>query len=309
MRRNGTQEYKFSIITINFNGFKDTCALIDSIPYSDDVEIVVVDNASRQDEASMLEQRYPHVMVVRSSQNLGFAGGNNLGIGAAHGQYLFFVNNDTEFSQGEWQQVERLIQRLEDNPEVAAVCPKIRFFWGDHPIQFAGYTPLSTVTMRNRSIGFGEADRGQYDTPHATPYVHGAAMMVRRDAIERAGLMPECYFLYFEELDWSMMLRRAGYDLWYDPACTILHKESQTTGQSSPLRTYYLARNRLLFARRNVPAPRRYLTYLYLMTVVCLRDVGKNVLQRRFSLAKAALSGMTAFFRGEQGYHEFAIER
>jgi len=128
MSRNGSQDYKFSIVTINFNGFKDTCALIDSIPYSDDVEIVVVDNASRQDEASMLEQRYPHVTVVRSPQNLGFAGGNNLGIGAAHGQYLFFVNNDTEFPQGEWQQVESLIQRLEENPEVGAVCPKIRFF-------------------------------------------------------------------------------------------------------------------------------------------------------------------------------------
>ena len=117
------------------------------------------------------------------------------------------------------------------------VCPKIRFAWDNNPIQFAGYTPLSRITMRNRSIGFGEEDHGQYDAAHPTPYAHGAAMMVKREAIEKAGLMPECYFLYYEELDWSMMMRRAGYEIWYEPSTTIYHKESQTTGQQSPLRT------------------------------------------------------------------------
>jgi GT2 family glycosyltransferase len=113
----------------------------------------------------------------------------------------------------------------------------MRFEWGNHPIQFAGYTPLSSITIRNRAIGCGEEDKGQYDTPHPTPYAHGAAMMVKREAIEKVGLMPECYFLYYEELDWSMMMTRAGYDIWYEPACTIFHKESQSTGQNSPLRT------------------------------------------------------------------------
>ena len=132
------------------------------------------------------------------------------------------------------------------------VCPKIRFAWDDNPIQFAGYTPLSRYTMRNRSIGFGETDKGQYDTAHPTPYAHGAAMLVKREALEQVGLMPECYFLYYEELDWSMMFIRAGYAIWYEPACTIYHKESQATGQNSPLKTYYLTRNRLLFVKRNI---------------------------------------------------------
>ena len=84
-----------SIITINYNGLEDTCALIESIPFNENMEVIVVDNASLNDEASLIAQRYPQVKVIRSPKNLGFAGGNNLGIRAAHGKYLFFLNNDT----------------------------------------------------------------------------------------------------------------------------------------------------------------------------------------------------------------------
>ena len=284
-----------SIITINYNGLKDTCALMDSITFDDSLEVIVVDNGSKTDEASIIEQRYPHVTVVRSSKNLGFAGGNNLGIQAAHGKYLFFINNDTLFQSGE-----SLVARLESSDKIGMVCPKIRFAWGSNPIQFAGYTPLSPVTMRNRGIGCGEEDHGQYDIPHPTPYAHGAAMMVKREALERVGPMPECYFLYYEELDWSMMFTRAGYEIWYDPASTIYHKESQATGQNSPLKTYYMTRNRLLFARRNIPAPRRYLTYLYLTGLVALRDIVKHALQRRTDLAAAVVKGLRDFITGQK---------
>ena len=90
------QECKLSIITINYNGLKDTCELLGTLPLEDNsLEVIVVDNASKEDEASIIEQRYPTVTVIRSPQNFGFAGGNNLGIKAAHGRYMFFLNNDT----------------------------------------------------------------------------------------------------------------------------------------------------------------------------------------------------------------------
>ena len=90
------QECEVSIITINYNGLKDTCELLDTLPLEDDsIEVIVVDNASKEDEASAIEQQYPQVKVIRSKENLGFAGGNNLGIKAAKGKYLFFINNDT----------------------------------------------------------------------------------------------------------------------------------------------------------------------------------------------------------------------
>ena len=288
-------EKVLSIITINYNGLKDTCELIDTLPLEDEsIEVIVVDNASKEDEATLIEQRYPQIKVIRSKENLGFAGGNNLGIQAAKGKYLFFINNDTILKHNT-SDISHLINRLESSPKIGVVCPKIRFSWGDNLIQYAGYTPLSKITLRNHSIGCGEADNGQYDTAHPTPYAHGAAMMVKREVIDKAGLMTECYFLYYEELDWSIMIRRAGYDIWYEPACTIYHKESQTTGQNSPLRTYYITRNRLLFAKRNINSPQKYLTYLYLIGIVALRDILKSLLHRRPDLAQAPLKGICDF--------------
>ena len=284
-----------SIITINYNGFKDTCELIESLPLEDlSIEVIVVDNASKEDEATIIANRYPQVKVIRSEQNLGFAGGNNLGIKATQGKYILFINNDTILGH-QTSDIRHLVSRIETDAKIGMVCPKIRFAWGDKPIQFAGYTPLSHYTMRNCSIGFGESDRGQYDTAYPTPYAHGAAMMVKREAIEKVGLMPECYFLYYEELDWSMMFTRAGYSIWYEPACTIYHKESQATGQNSPLKTYYLTRNRLLFVKRNIKGLRSYITYTYLLLVVATRDICRYILHRQFELASATIKGIKNF--------------
>ena len=292
-----------SIITINYNGLKDTCALIETIPLDDEsLEMIVVDNASREDEASVIQERFPQVKVIRSKENLGFAGGNNLGIKAARGKYLYFVNNDTILDvsgkRPEGRDVfQPLIDRLESDEKIGVVCPKIRFAWEDNPIQFAGYTPLSTITMRNRSIGFGEKDKGHYNNAHPTPYAHGAAMMVKREVVEKAGMMPECYFLYYEELDWSMMIRRTGYNIWYEPQSTIYHKESRTTGQNSPLRTYYITRNRLLFVKRNVKTPEKFLTYLYLILLVGTRDFIKYLIKGNTALAKSVVKGIFHFIK------------
>ncbi len=288
---------RLSIITINYNGLKDTCELIETLPLEDkSIEVIVVDNASTQDEATAIEERYPQVKVIRSKDNLGFAGGNNLGIKAAQGKFLFFLNNDTVL-RPQTSDLRPLISRLESSSKIGIVCPKIRFSWGNQLIQFAGYTPLSPITMRNKSIGCGETDQGQYNTPYPTPYAHGAAMMVKREVIEKAGLMPECYFLYYEELDWSMMIRRAGYDIWFEPACTVFHKESQTTGQNSPLRTYYITRNRLLFTQRNQQGVAKYLTYLYLIGLVAIRDLLKYTVQRRWDLFQTTIRGIVSFIK------------
>ena len=283
---------KTSIITINYNGLADTCALIETIPFNEDMEVIVVDNASDHQEADTIAERFPLVKVIRSDRNVGFAGGNNLGIQAAQGTYLFLVNNDTVFKDFN---ISALIDRLESSSDIGIVCPKIRFAWDKNPIQFAGYTMLSKVTMRNRSIGYGEDDHGQYETAHPTPYAHGAAMLVKREAIDKVGLMPECYFLYYEEIDWSMMFTRAGYQIWYEPKCTIYHKESQATGQDSPLRTYYITRNRLLFVRRNRRGILRGLSYAYLTAVVAPRDMLRHITKGRINLAKATYKGLRDF--------------
>ena len=285
-------ECELSIITVNYNGLNNTCELIDSIPSSNSIEVIVVDNASIQDEATSIQKNYPKVKVIRSKKNLGFAGGNNLGIKAAKGKYIFLVNNDTIFKDFN---IQSMIDRLESSPKIGVVCPKILFAWGNNPIQFTGYTPLSKITVRNQSIGFGEKDSGQYDVPHSTPYAHGAAMMLKREVLDKVGLMPECYFLYYEELDWSMMITRTGYDIWYEPACTIFHKESQTTGQNSPLRTYYITRNRLLLVKRNWTGAYKYFAYMYLIGLVASRDILKYTLKRQWELLKSTCNSICDF--------------
>jgi hypothetical protein len=256
------------------------------------MEVIVIDNASNGDEATIIQQNYPYIKVIKSEKNLGFAGGNNLGIKIAKGQFILFVNNDTIFKEFS---IQFLIDRLESSPKIGVVCPKIRFSWGNNQIQYCGFTPLSKITIRNRSIGFGEKDLGQYDSPHSTPYAHGAAMMIKREIIDKVGIMPECYFLYYEEIDWSIMITRAGYDIWYEPKCTIYHKESQTTGQNSPLRTYYITRNRLLLVKRNWDGISKYISYLYLISLVASRDIIKNMIKGHFIHVKAIIKGICDF--------------
>ena len=288
------QEYRLSVITVNYNGLHDTCALLDHLTFDhNDTEVIVVDNGSANNEAETIAARYSNVKCVRSERNLGFAGGNNLGIRHAHGKYLFFVNNDTEVSMDD---IDRLIKRIDTSEHIGIVCPKIRFYYGDRHIQYAGFTPMSRITCRNRGIGYNEADIGQYDTPRQTAFAHGAAMMVKRNTIDKVGLMPECYFLYYEEMDWSMMMKRNGYQIWYEPSATVYHKESQSTGANSPLKTYYLTRNRLLFIKRN-SEHFRLLSYLYMICIVATRDILKNILCAKPKLAQATIKGVIDFLK------------
>lgn len=285
-----------SIVTVDYNGLELTARLVESLLRHNSVpaQIVVVDNGSQYDEAAELRRRYPSITAVRSQRNLGFAGGNNLGFEAAEGDYLLLLNNDTEI---EADTLGFLCRTLKEHPEAGAVCPKIRFFQPPRAIQFAGYTPLSRITLRNALVGFGHTDRGQYDIPSETPYAHGAAMMVRREVLRTAGPMPECYFLYYEELDWSVRIRERGWTIRYDPRCTVFHKESATTGAESPLRTYYMTRNRLLFGRRNRRGAERLLAVAYQLTVALPVNVLRHLLRGRRDLAGAALRGARDFFR------------
>ena len=142
------------------------------------------------------QSAYPEIRFIRSENNLGFAGGNNLGIREANGAYFFLVNNDTEFSPG---LIEKLVAVLDSCPQVGAISPKILYFDEPGIIQYAGFTEMNMNTGRNRCIGQMEQDLGQYDnTTGPTGFVHGAAMMIRKEAVNKAGLMPELFFLYYE---------------------------------------------------------------------------------------------------------------
>lgn len=285
-----------TFITVNYNGFDDTCDLIDSVKKcirQTHYEFIVVDNASQNHEAERLRKKYPFVTVIQAPENLGFAGANNLGIKQAKARYVMLINNDAYLTE---DNIQFLIGRMEADPEIAALSPKIRFAADPQLIQYAGYTPLSLITLRNKAIGYGEYDYHQYEHTCRTALLHGAAMLVRKTAIDRVGLMPEDYFLYYEEIDWSTRFIRAGYTLYFDPMCTVFHKESRSTGQDSPLRAYYLTRNRMKYALRFRPWYISPITITYLILVAVLRDVPDTLfIRRRPDLTWAMLKGVAAF--------------
>lgn len=286
-----------SIITVNYNGFDDTCELIESIfkhIQSVSFEFIVVDNASKINEAELIKRKLPEVITIRSEVNLGFSGGNNLGIRIAKGDYIFLINNDTYILS---DTLDILVKVLDQNPIIAAVSPKILYAGSDHHVQFAGYEPLSKITLRNNIIGFEEADDGRWNKPAKTPIVHGAAMMIKRSAIEVVGIMPEIYFLYYEELDWSAAFLKAGYELWYIPDSVVYHKGSKSTGKGSPMKTFYMTRNRLLYASRNLELRYKYLSILYQLFIANPKAILFFVLKGRTDLAKACIKGVVSFFK------------
>lgn len=300
---------KVSIITVNFNQSLVTEQLLASIESTNNysnIEIIVIDNASKINPVPGWIAKYNNIHFMRSELNLGFAGGNNMGIKVASGDYLFLVNNDTEFTEG---LVEKLVKIMEENPKIGMASPKIRYFQEPDMLQYVGFTPMNFNTARNSCVGQFEKDMGQYDhLTGPTGYIHGAAMMVRKEAIEqagmmvenfladeeKAGLMDENFFLYYEEIDWCEQIKRVGFEAWVEPRALIYHKESLSVGKKSPLKEFFMNRNRILFIRRNAPTRKaKFIFYLFFMLVVTPRNLLNYLKERRFDLAKQLFRAIT----------------
>ncbi len=265
-----------TFITVNFNQLELTCEMFDSlrkISY-DNFEVILVDNASKVNPEAHVRKYYPEVKVIVSDENLGFAGGNNLAIPYCSGEYLFFINNDTELVV---DVVQDLLAVFDKVPNLGMVSPKLCYFPEDTDnqqiIQYVGTTPVSNITGRNKTIGTMELDKGQYTELKPTPYAHGAAMMMPRKVLDEVGMMSEKFFLYYEELDWCERIRRAGYEIYVEPNTLIYHKESVSVGKMSAFKTYYLTRNRILFMRRNRTKMQLMFFYLFLITVTIPKNV------------------------------------
>ncbi|WP_109831421.1 glycosyltransferase family 2 protein [Reichenbachiella versicolor] len=280
---------QISIVTVNYHQPTVTCELLKSIALLSypNLEVIVVDNGQKTDNTTIYKSYYPYVTVVTSEANLGFAGGNNLGIEKASGEFIFLLNNDTEISDGT---IESMLKAFTDDT-VGAVNPIIRYYDEPDRVQFSGFTAIDPVTGRNDKL------TDVPDDYRESVYFHGAAVMIRKSAIDKMGPMPERYFLYYEELDWSVRLSESGYKTVVDPYSIILHKESVSTGKMSPLKTYYQSRNRLFFMFKN----NHFLSfclfasyYLFLVTPVKLF---KLLIAQNWALLVAHAKSIPDFFR------------
>lgn len=281
-----------SIITINYNGWQDTCELIASLkqfetyPY----EVIVVDNASRGDDVERIRAMHPDVKVVCSERNLGFAGGNNLGYGYAQGDYVLFFNNDMVLKGA---MLKPLVERLSDK-RIGGVSPRIIYLYKPEQVQYYGYQDMTSITLKHTTKPFASARQADYLRPKETEVLHGGAMMVRRDVIERVGEMTEVYFLFYEEFDWSRRMREAGYILYYEPKSDVYHKESMSIPRNTTFREYYLSRARIIYARRNNNGWRKYLSCAYLLLLAMPKKLVTFLRQKRVDLFWATIRGTCA---------------
>lgn len=282
-----------SIITVNFNQPQVTIDFLKSVSEnssSDEVEVIVVDNGSDEDHGESYKNIYPGLIYIRSERNLGFAGGNNLGIKVAKGEYLLLLNNDTEISQN---LVNTLICEFEQNPEIGLLSPLILYFDQPEIIQYAGFTNMNYLTCRNKGIGSMETNRGQYSSDsRETGYCHGAAMMCRKKDLETVGAMADQFFLYYEELDWCEKFKKAGKKIWFTGRTRIYHKESMSVGKESSIKTYFMTRNRMLFIRRNTGILNTFFFSLYYILFACSKQVVIYLLKRRIDLVKWVFKGI-----------------
>lgn len=280
-----------SIISINYNTTAVTCEMLESlkkISYKN-FEVIIVDNASIENPEKVLQLNYPEVKFIRSEVNLGFSGGNNLGLTKATGEYILFLNNDTEVDSNF---ISPLVSILEENQNIGIVSPKIIYFNSGNKIQYVGCSNVNPYTGRNKRIGYLEIDKGEFDEARPTDLIHGAAMMVPKKVINEVGGMPEIYFLYYEEIDWCETIKRSGYTAYVQPASIVYHKESQSTGKNSPLKIYYMTRNRLLFLRRNTNGVRKVSWIIFFSLISVPKNVIMFFVKNELTLLKSFLKGV-----------------
>jgi GT2 family glycosyltransferase len=286
MKQQNTNYPLVSIITINYNHSDVTAECLDSlrkVTYPN-FEVIVIDNASPNDNPAFLKDDYPEIIYKELPENLGFAGGNNVGIKDCKGDYILLLNNDTEV---EPDFLEPLVRKCEENPNIGGVSPKIYYHHTPEMLQFAGFTEIHHVTVRNHAVGFNQMDKRQFEKDSLTYFVHGAAMLIPRKVIEEVGMMADIYFLYYEELDWGYRIRQAGYELYYVHDSLIHHKESISTGFYSPLQVYYLNRSRILYMRRNIKGWKFIVSSLYLIFISIPKNYTTFFLKRKKGLLKA----------------------
>nr|WP_307866758.1 glycosyltransferase family 2 protein [Pedobacter sp. ASV19] len=254
------------------------------------IEVILVDNGSTENHREAFLATFPELIYIRSEKNLGFAGGNNLGIQVAKGEYILCLNNDTEITTN---LIDTLVSELEIHPEAGMISPLILYFEDPQVIQYAGFTEMNFLTGRNKTIGYKEFDTGQYDSDsRETGYCHGAAMMCRRADLEEIGLMAEQFFLYYEELDWCERFKKAGKKIWFTGRTRIYHKESMSVGKESSIKTYFMTRNRLLFIRRNTSYSNTVLFCFFYVFLACPKQILVYLKNGRKDLVKWVVKGL-----------------
>ena len=292
------EKAKIAVIILNWNQTDLTLACLKSVFQSRtdgqiEIEAIVVDNGSTddskkrlkeiqekrnlfrqgRDEIEILRSKFPNFKVIFNKENLGFAGGNNVGIRYAlknKADFIFILNNDTEIKDN---CILNLWKTFLEEEKIGLVSPKIYYAPGfefhkkryqkkdlGRVIWYAG-GKIDWDNVLGRHLGVDEVDQGQYEKRKENEFATGCAFMAKRAVFEDVGLFDERFCLYLEDLDFSYRVAKAGFKLVFNPQAVVWHKNAGSSSAGSALQTYYFTRNRLLFAQKHAPLKLRLLIY------------------------------------------------
>ncbi|HEU5279183.1 MAG TPA: glycosyltransferase family 2 protein [Gaiellaceae bacterium] len=236
-----------SISIVNTNSRALLLACLESLA-STQAEIVVLDNASEDGSAEAVRERFPGVRVIAEHRRAGFGANHNTVIGATSGRYVYVLNEDT--TSHDWG-LERIVGYLDAHPRVAALGP--RLVYPDGRLQDSAWrfpTPLVSVLALPTLGRLGITQSGGRE-PRAVDWVMGAALVLRREALDEVGLFDEEFFLYSEEVDLQARLHRAGWQVHYFPQVTVVHHESQFSAEIPERRINEMWRSRHRYWRKH----------------------------------------------------------
>lgn len=285
-------------VVLNYNGKDLTLQALESVRRLSypSFDVVVVDNGSTDGSPEAVAAAFPDVELVRTEENLGPAGGYNLGMVWAMERgydYLLILNNDVEVHP---EMLTELVRVAESDPAIGCVGPKTYFFSDRRRLASAGGVIRFKESV-TRERGQGALDRGQYDRDQEVAYVNGCGMLIRREAIEAAGLWDPVFFLSVEDADWCMRARRRGFRCHFAHRAILYHMVSDTTGVYTPSKNFQTGRSSAVFVRRYA-GPWQWATYLAFhaaaLPVAWLRELRRGNQAAAVAKGRGVLAGLRA---------------
>jgi GT2 family glycosyltransferase len=251
----GSQPHVAAVV-LAFERREDTLRCLASLGESrwSSLSIVLVDNGSHDGTAHAVAARYPGVSVLKNVNNLGFAEGSNVGIRHAlerGAHYILLLNNDTTIAT---DAIARCVEVAEDRADTGAICPMIYFADPPDVIWYAGACFDPQLAHSGRMLGYRDRDVGQFGVIRETERVAGAAVLIPRRVLENVGLLDSGLFFLYEDVDWSLRVRRAGHRIYVVPDAKVWHRVSASAGgEHSSTIAYYDTRNHMIVCRRHAP--------------------------------------------------------
>jgi GT2 family glycosyltransferase len=293
-------EPKVGIVVVTFNRVS---TLIDCI-YSllninyKNYEIIVVDNASVNGTSEIIKTLFPSVRLIRNRGNLGYTGGNNKGIKYALKQncnYIMILNDDTVVDP---DFLKNLINVAYADPNIGLVAPKLMYFENPNKL----YMKRGKF---NFYLGITYQQLSRINIPTEIGIVPGASFLIKREVIQKIGLMDENFFLYFDEGDLCLRAKKAGYKIMYVPTAKVYHKVSKSfSGWTNPIVLYYSTRNELLLARKHLIFPLFILLWIPRFILRILRYL---IATRNLETAKFIFRGFVDFSKAKFGRASFEV--